>query len=105
MRRFRTSDPGFEAEFRAFLSERRGTPDDVDAVIELGSWPVSPLFRLARELTPLMATEELYRTLNVGIGMVIVCAADVVDALQSTIAEPTWIIGALRPGTGTVHLT
>ena len=80
-------------------------PDDVDAVIELGSWPVSPLFALARELTPLMTTDELYRTLNMGIGMVIVCAPDEVDALQATIAEPTWIIGQLHSGTGTVHLT
>src|SRR5690606_37678922 len=82
----------------------RVLPDDVDAIVELGSWPVSPLFRLARELTPLMSTEELYRTLNMGIGMVIVCASDEVEALQSTIAEPTWIIGTLQPGTGHVHL-
>jgi phosphoribosylamine--glycine ligase/phosphoribosylaminoimidazole synthetase len=83
----------------------RVLPDDVDAVIELGSWPVSPLFRLARELTPLMATDELYRTLNMGIGMVIVCSPDRVEALQATIAEPTWLIGTLQPGTGHVHLT
>ena len=82
----------------------RVLPDDVDAAIELGSWPVSPLFRLVRELTPLMSTEELYRTLNMGIGMVIVVAPDEVDALRATIAEPTWIIGALEPGTGQVHL-
>jgi phosphoribosylaminoimidazole (AIR) synthetase len=54
----------------------RVLPDDVDARIELGSWPVSPLFRLVRELTPQMSTEELYRTLNMGIGMVIVCSPD-----------------------------
>jgi phosphoribosylamine--glycine ligase/phosphoribosylaminoimidazole synthetase len=83
----------------------RVLPDAVDAVIELGSWPVSPLFRLARELTPLMATDELYRTLNMGIGMVIVCSPDRVEALQATIAEPTWLIGTLQPGTGHVHLT
>jgi len=82
----------------------RVLPGDVDAVIELGSWPVPPLFRLVRELTPLMSTEELYRTLNMGIGMVIVVAPDQVDALRATIAEPTWVIGALQPGSGTVHL-
>ncbi len=82
----------------------RVLPCDVDAVVQLGSWPVSPLFRLARELTPTMPTSELYRTLNMGLGMVIVCAADEVAALQATIAEPTWIIGDLQPGTGTVHL-
>ena len=83
----------------------RVLPDDVDAVIELGSWPVSPLFRLARELTPQMSTDELYRTLNMGIGMVIVCSPDDVETLQATIDEPTWIIGELRPGSGAVRLT
>jgi phosphoribosylaminoimidazole synthetase len=83
----------------------RVLPDDVDAVIELGSWPVSPLFRLVRELTPQMSTDELYRTLNMGVGMVIVCAPDDAAALQATIDEPTWNIGELAPGTGRVHLT
>ena len=82
----------------------RVLPDEVDAVIELGSWPVSPLFQLARELTPQMSTDELYRTLNMGIGMVIVCSPDDVETLQATIDEPTWIIGRLQSGTGTVHL-
>ncbi|MGB0113208.1 MAG: phosphoribosylamine--glycine ligase [Ilumatobacteraceae bacterium] len=82
----------------------RVLPADVDAVVELGSWPVSPLFRLVRELTPLMSTEELHRTVNMGVGMVIVVAPDQVDALQATIDEPTWIIGSLEAGTGRVHL-
>ena len=83
----------------------RVLPDDVDAVIRLGSWPVSPLFRLARELTPLMSTDELYRTLNMGVGMVVICAPGDVATLQGTIAEPTWVIGELVDGTGRVHLT
>ncbi len=83
----------------------RVLPDGVDAVVQLGSWPVSPLFRLIAELTPRMSTDELYRTLNMGIGMVIVCAPDDVAALQATIDEPTWIIGELQPGTGHVQLS
>jgi phosphoribosylaminoimidazole synthetase len=82
----------------------RVLPADVDAVVRLGSWPVSPLFRLVRELTPAMSTEELYRTLNMGVGMVIVCAADDVTAVQGQIAEPTWVIGELVAGAGTVRL-
>jgi phosphoribosylaminoimidazole synthetase len=82
----------------------RVLPDDVDARIALGSWPVSPLFRLVRELTPQMSTEELYRTLNMGIGMVIVCSPDDAAAVQATIDEPTWTIGSLVPGSGHVHL-
>ena len=82
----------------------RVLPRDVDAVVELGSWPVPPLFRLARELTPLMSTEELYRTLNMGVGMVVVCAADVVETVRASIDEPTWIIGRLEAGSGIVRL-
>jgi phosphoribosylaminoimidazole (AIR) synthetase len=66
---------------------------------------VSPLFRLARELTPQMSTDELYRTLNMGIGMVVICAPGDLATLQDAIAEPTWVIGELARGTGRVHLT
>ena len=33
MRRFRYSDPGFEAAFNAFVDERRETPEEVDAIV------------------------------------------------------------------------
>ncbi len=83
----------------------RVLPAEVDAVIRLGSWPVSPLFRLARELTPQMSTDELYRTLNMGIGMVVICGPGDVAELQGAIAEPTWVIGELAAGNGRVRLT
>ena len=82
----------------------RVLPDGVAADVDLGSWPVPPLFQLVRELTPLMSTDELYRTLNMGIGMVVVCAPDVADEVQASIAEPTWRIGSLTPGPRTVNL-
>ena len=78
----------------------RVLPDDVDAHISLGSWPMPALFRLVRELTPLMSTDELYRTVNMGIGMVVVCAPDRVETVQQSIAEETWIIGELVAGAG-----
>jgi histidinol dehydrogenase len=33
MRRFRFTDPGFEAAFTAFVEERRETPEEVDAIV------------------------------------------------------------------------
>ena len=33
MRRFRFSDPGFEAAFAAFIDERRETPEEVDTAV------------------------------------------------------------------------
>ena len=85
----------------------RVLPDDVDARIQLGSWPVPPLFRLVREVAVGMETHELYRTLNMGVGMVVVCAAADVALVQSMIPEETWVIGSLVATDGpgrTVHL-
>ena len=85
----------------------RVLPAGVDARIELGSWPVPPLFRLVRELTVGMPTDELYRTLNMGVGMVLVCSPTEADAVQELVDEPTWRIGELvaAPGDGRkVHL-
>jgi phosphoribosylamine--glycine ligase/phosphoribosylaminoimidazole synthetase len=73
----------------------RVLPAGVDAHIRLGSWPMPPLFQLVRDVAVDMPTEELYRTLNMGIGMVIVCAVDNADAVQRMIDEPTWRIGRL----------
>ena len=64
----------------------------------------SRLHALVRELVPQMATEELYRTLNMGIGMVVMCAPADLGAVQDLIAEPTWVIGRLEPGSKTVKL-
>jgi phosphoribosylaminoimidazole (AIR) synthetase len=72
-------------------------PDECDAVIETGSWPIPPLFELVGEVTPRLSMHELYRTLNMGIGMVAVCAPADVDEVRGAITEPTWIIGELVP--------
>ena len=76
----------------------RVLPDGVDAEIELGSWPRSPLFALVAELATGVDADELHRMLNMGIGMVVVCAAADVAAVQSAIDEETWVIGALVGG-------
>ncbi len=86
----------------------RVLPPDVDAVVDLGAWPVPPLFQLVRELATALDDRELYRTLNMGIGMVIVCAAADVDLVQSAIAEQTWVIGELvahQPAAERLRLT
>ena len=75
-------------------------PDELDAQINLGSWPVPPLFRLVQEVTVAMSTRELYRTLNMGVGMVVVCAAADVAAVQADIPETTWLIGSLVTAEG-----
>ena len=78
----------------------RVLPDDCDATIDLGSWPVPPLFQLVRDVATQLDTYELYRTLNMGVGMVVVCAEADADSVQQLIDEPTWIIGRLTAAEG-----
>ncbi len=81
----------------------RVLPEGVCAEIELGSWPLPPLFQLAREIMA-TDTDELYRTLNMGIGMVVVVQPHNVGAVQQAINEPTWVIGKLVAGKRGVEL-
>ncbi|MFM8993109.1 MAG: AIR synthase-related protein, partial [Actinomycetota bacterium] len=48
--------------------------------------------------------EELHRTLNMGVGMVVVVAAGDVAAVQREISEETWVIGELVAGERVVRL-
>lgn len=85
----------------------RVLPDGVDAEIALGSWPRGPLFELIAELAIGVDIHELHRMLNMGIGMVVVCSPDDADEVQASIAEETWVIGALvgsEAGSRKVHL-
>ena len=72
----------------------RVLPFGVSAKVTLGSWPTPPLFQLVEQLTSL-ETDELYRTLNMGIGMVLIVSATDASAVQKLIPEDSWIIGEL----------
>lgn len=66
MRRFRFSDPGFDAAFSAFLEERRDTPEDVDAVVRevvaaVRSEGLAALLRFARQFDRVELDEQSIR--------------------------------------------
>ncbi len=73
----------------------RVLPPGVDAQVQLGSWPLPPLFCLVEELTPTMPIEERYRTLNMGVGMVLVVDPSEVDAVRAAVDDELWHIGEL----------
>jgi phosphoribosylaminoimidazole synthetase len=81
----------------------RVLPDGIEARIEIGSWPVPPLFALVRDVATGLDDHELHRTLNMGIGMVVVCAPTDAPAVQAAIGEETWVIGELVPGQRSPH--
>ena len=82
----------------------RVLPPGCDASITLGSWPMPPLFRLVQQVATGLPQEELYRTLNMGIGMVVVVDKERVAELRERINEPSWVIGGIVTGDRHVRL-
>jgi phosphoribosylamine--glycine ligase / phosphoribosylformylglycinamidine cyclo-ligase len=72
----------------------RVLPRGLEAVIRPGAWPEPPLYGLIRKKGA-MEELELYRVFNMGIGMVVVVAAERVYELRSLLSEESWIIGEL----------
>ncbi len=78
-------------------------PANLDAQIQLGSWPVLPVFRLIQQRGNI-SEPEMYRVFNMGIGMVIIVAASQADLLKTLLTEECYWIGKLVPGKGSVQL-
>ncbi|MBC7842044.1 MAG: phosphoribosylformylglycinamidine cyclo-ligase, partial [Gemmatimonadaceae bacterium] len=84
----------------------RMLPPALDAAIELGSWTVPNVY-VQLQAAAQVGVREMFRTFNMGVGMVIACApVDVaeVQAAASASDTPSWILGAIVPGSGTVQL-
>jgi phosphoribosylformylglycinamidine cyclo-ligase len=60
----------------------RALPDNVQAVIELGSWPVLPIFRYLAQVGQI-ERDELLRTFNLGVGMILVVPPKHVARVQA----------------------
>ena len=60
----------------------RVLPDGLGATVDLDGWPLWPMFRWLRE-TGGIAREEMLRTFNCGVGMILVVAPDREDALAA----------------------
>ena len=78
----------------------RVLPDDVDVIIEEGSWPVPPIFSLIESIGNI-EKNEMYRTFNMGIGYVII--TDQANAMKicdymSEIKEEVYLIGMVVSG-------
>jgi len=62
-------------------------PEGTAVKIERDSWTVPPLFELLRRLGN-VSDSEMYRTFNMGIGMVIVCSPDNAGTIESHLRGP-----------------
>jgi phosphoribosylformylglycinamidine cyclo-ligase len=85
----------------------RALPQKLDAVVETSSWQVPNVFRVLQEAGN-VAVAEMYRTFNMGVGMVVICAPSDVDAVLSAVSGAGlagWVLGSLREGSGAVILS
>lgn len=81
----------------------RVLPDDLDAEIQLDSWTHPALWKLIQSEGQI-ATDEIYRVFNMGIGMVLIVDKTKVAEVQKLIHEPTFVIGQLVKGEKQVRL-
>ena len=64
----------------------RMLPQGLGASVELGSWPVLPIFE-ALQTYGAIPPMEMYEIFNMGIGMVLAVSADRLNAVQTMLAE------------------
>jgi len=72
-------------------------PEGTAVRIEQGSWPMPPLFELLRRLGN-VSESEMYRTFNMGVGMVIVCSANDAEIVERHLKEECYTIGNVVSG-------
>lgn len=84
----------------------RALPPHLDAVVEMASWEIPPLFRVL-EAAGKVERAEMYRAFNQGVGMIVITdtsGASAVRDLAGKAGVDSWIIGHTRPGSGRVQL-
>jgi phosphoribosylformylglycinamidine cyclo-ligase len=79
-------------------------PSDLNAIIHLDSWTPPPLWKLIQQKGNI-ATDEMYRVFNMGIGMVVIVDKAKVTEVQKIFSEQTFVIGELVNGKKKVRLT
>lgn len=80
----------------------RVLPAHCGVEVREGTWPVPPIFRLLQRLGNI-DREEMYRTFNMGIGMIVITSPEDAEKVQRHLAsydEPVYLIGNVVEQTG-----
>ncbi len=78
----------------------RVLPEGASAVIDTGSWQWPPIFHWLQDAGQ-VATPEMYRTFNCGVGMVVCVAEDDLEAALAQLesaGESAWLLGRIEAG-------
>ena len=83
----------------------RALNDNVDALVEVGTWPLPPIVRYTCQAANLSTTEAL-KTFNMGLGLVLIVAPEAVDAVceaARAAGEEPYLVGRIEAGSGIVR--
>ena len=80
----------------------RALPAGCDAVLRRDSWPVPSVFGEIQRRGG-VTDDEMLRVFNLGVGMVAVVPADVVDRALEVVGDAA-LVGAIEPGSGNVRI-
>ena len=75
----------------------RVLPDGCGAEVDLGTWPVLPVFQLIEKIGR-VDRDEMLRATNMGIGMIAVIRPDAVEQFAAAIDMPHFTIGRIVSG-------
>jgi phosphoribosylformylglycinamidine cyclo-ligase len=85
----------------------RALPSGLDAVVETSSWEVPDVFEtIAR--AAVTDRQEMFRTFNMGVGMIVLASPSDADAVLAAAAGEgveAWVAGEIRAGSGQVLLS
>lgn len=84
----------------------RVLPEGCGAEVDTSAWTEPPIFGLLQQWGG-VAKAEMYRTFNMGIGMILIVSAEDVSAVQAELAarnEKSYIIGTITAGEQRVEL-
>ena len=82
----------------------RVVPSKYDVVLDKSSWKRQPIFDFMQKNGP-VEEEEMYRVFNMGIGFVLMVAADFADSIAEQLThsgETVYKIGTIRKGSGKI---
>ncbi|HMO79851.1 MAG TPA: phosphoribosylformylglycinamidine cyclo-ligase [Pyrinomonadaceae bacterium] len=77
-------------------------PEGVAVEINRGSWPEPPIFGMMQRLGN-VSDSEMFRTFNMGIGMVVICSSEVHNDLAAKIPG-CFVIGNTKAGNASVSI-
>ena len=80
----------------------RNLPDGTRAVIRAGSWTVPAIFGLI-EREGAVPRDEMFRTFNMGLGLVVALPSASAEAARALLAGrglASWVVGTVEPGSG-----